>query len=61
MPIESAPAPMAIGFNAKYLIDVLNVIGTDEVVFELNDDLSPGVIRPAGDPQYTAVVMPVRI
>ena len=61
MPIEGATAPLAIGFNAKYLIDVLNVIGTEEVVFELNDDLSPGVIRPAGDPQYTAVVMPVRI
>ena len=61
MPIEGGSGPMAIGFNAKYLIDVLNVIGTDEVVFELNDDLSPGVVRPAGDPQYTAVVMPVRI
>jgi DNA polymerase-3 subunit beta len=61
MPIEGDVAPLAIGFNARYLIDVLNVIGTDEVVFELNDDLSPGVVRPAGDPQYTAVVMPVRI
>lgn len=61
MPIEAAPEPMTIGFNAKYLIDVLNVIDTDQVVFELNDDLSPGVLRPAGDPQYTAVVMPVRI
>lgn len=52
---------LTIGFNARYLIDVLGVLGTDEVQFELHDDLSPGVIHPADDATYTAVVMPVRI
>lgn len=52
---------LVIGFNARYLIDVLGVISTDEIQFELHDDLSPGVLHPADDTTYTAVVMPVRI
>lgn len=58
---HEAPGGLAIGFNARYLIDVLGVINTEDVQFELHDDLSPGVVHPADDPTYTAVVMPVRI
>lgn len=50
-----------IGFNAKYLMDILNNIGEDEVNIQLNDQLSPGILRPAKDPSYTCVVMPMRI
>lgn len=52
---------LTIGFNAKYLLDVLNLIQTDEVVFQLTDDLSPGVLRPLDQKDFLAVVMPVRI
>jgi DNA polymerase-3 subunit beta len=64
LPVEYAGAPLKIGFNARYLIDVLVALSSEDVVFELADDLSPGVLRPAtegGDPGYTAVVMPMRI
>jgi len=50
-----------VGFNARYLVDVLGVVGTDEVMFEMVDEQSPGVLRPAGDKSYTAVIMPMRI
>jgi DNA polymerase III subunit beta len=52
---------VSIGFNARYLIDVLSVLEGDEVVFELGDEHSPGVLRPPGDKSYTAVVMPMRV
>jgi DNA polymerase-3 subunit beta len=61
VPVEYQGEPLKIGFNARYLIDVLQVIGTEDVSFELADDLSPGVLRPAGEEGYTAVVMPMRI
>ncbi|HWV37983.1 MAG TPA: DNA polymerase III subunit beta [Vulgatibacter sp.] len=61
IPIEGEGASLQIGFNARYLIDVLQVLTADEVTLELTDDLSPGVLHPAGDTTYTAVVMPVRI
>jgi DNA polymerase-3 subunit beta len=52
---------LKIGFNARYLIDVLTVLKCDDVSFELADELSPGVIRPAGDKGFIAVIMPMRI
>jgi len=54
-------APMQIGFNARYLLDVLGVLSSDEVSLELSDELSPGVLKPVGEQGYLAVVMPMRI
>ncbi len=52
---------LTVGFNARYLTDVLSVLDTDEVVFELGDEHSPGVLHAPGDKSYTAVVMPMRV
>lgn len=52
---------LKIGFNARYLLDVLNSISEDQVDIELNDQLSPGLIRPEGDRDYTCIIMPMRI
>jgi DNA polymerase-3 subunit beta len=63
VPIEYAGEPLKIGFNARYVMDVLQVLRSNEVVFELADDLSPGVIKGGeeADQGFTAVVMPMRI
>jgi DNA polymerase-3 subunit beta len=52
---------ITIGFNARYLMDVLSVLDVEEVSFELGDDHSPGVLHAPGDRSYTAVVMPMRV
>jgi DNA polymerase-3 subunit beta len=63
VPIEYEGEPLKIGFNARYLIDVLGILKSADVLLELADDLSPGVLRGADDADqgYTAVVMPMRI
>jgi DNA polymerase-3 subunit beta len=54
--------PLSIGFNARYLIEVLGVLGGDgEVDIELKDELSPSVIRKAGLEGYLYVLMPMRL
>ena len=56
--------PIQIGFNARYLIDALNVIDTSEVVMELKDEGSPGIIKPISviDPSnQLCIIMPMRI
>jgi DNA polymerase-3 subunit beta len=53
--------PLKIGFNFRYLLDVLATMQEDEVVLQLNDELSPGVLRSADGSEYLAVVMPMRI
>jgi DNA polymerase-3 subunit beta len=59
---EYAGKPVTIGFNARYLIDVLAVLGSDgDVEIELKDELSPSIIRKAGDEAYIYVLMPMRL
>ncbi|WP_242344203.1 DNA polymerase III subunit beta [Anaeromyxobacter terrae] len=63
VPVEYEGEPLKIGFNARYLMDVLAVVKSADVQLELADDLSPGVLR-GGDEKdqgFTAVVMPMRI
>jgi DNA polymerase-3 subunit beta len=50
-----------IGFNAKYITDILASINDQDIDFEINDQLSPGLMRPHSDASYTCVVMPMRI
>lgn len=52
---------LKMAFNAKYLLDVLNVIDTEALEMELNGDVSPAVIRPQGQDDYTYVLMPMQI
>src|SRR5436853_634790 len=65
IPVSYKGQPLQIGFNARYLMDVLQVVDTAQMNVELCDELSPGVLKPAGDPglgvRYTAVIMPMRI
>jgi DNA polymerase-3 subunit beta len=55
--------PMAIGFNAQYLIDFIKAAGSGEVKLELKDPQSAGQLRPAEseDYKYRYIVMPMRI
>jgi DNA polymerase-3 subunit beta len=53
---------LALGFNARYLIEVLGVLGdAAEVEVRFKDELSPGVLRKEGDAEYLYVVMPMRL
>ncbi|HEU5324405.1 MAG TPA: DNA polymerase III subunit beta [Candidatus Limnocylindria bacterium] len=53
-------SPTTIAFNARYLIDVLSNLGSDEAALELSGPLAPGVIRGIGKDDYVHVIMPVR-
>jgi DNA polymerase-3 subunit beta len=62
--VEYNGGPLKIGFNARYLTDVLGVVKSDDVLIEMENDLSPGVVKgadPEKDGGFTAVVMPMRI
>jgi DNA polymerase III subunit beta len=63
VPVEYDGDALKIGFNARYLLEVLGVMKSKDVAFELADDLSPGVLRGGdeADQGFTAVVMPMRI
>ena len=53
---------LEIGFNVRYLADVLRVIPGEEVCLELTNGLSPIVLTPCDDHQdFAYMVLPVRI
>jgi DNA polymerase-3 subunit beta len=52
---------VAIGFNARYLLEALSAMPDDEVVLELGGELDPGVIKPLTDTRFVGVIMPMRI
>ncbi len=52
---------LEIGFNARYLIDCLTILDSAKITIDLNDKLSPGLVRPEGRNDYTYIVMPMRI
>lgn len=52
---------LAIGFNARYLLDALSAVDGEDVAVELKDGLSPTLIKGIDDDTYKCVVMPMRI
>ncbi|SEA36101.1 DNA polymerase III, beta subunit [Desulfuromusa kysingii] len=52
---------ISIGFNAKYIIDILQVIKEDNIIFNLKDNISPGRINPENNENQLFVIMPMRL
>jgi len=50
-----------IAFNVKYLIDVLSVMDSAQVVLETTTSSSPGVLKPVGDVDFVHVIMPMHV
>ncbi|MFN8627603.1 MAG: DNA polymerase III subunit beta [Candidatus Binatia bacterium] len=60
--VEYDGAQLSIGFNAKYMIDLLSIVPPEtQVEIGLNDEVSPGVMRCETDPDFLYVVMPMRL
>ena len=57
--------PLQVGFNARYLIEALSVIDTEEVLMELKDEGSPGILKPSsstpGLSDQISIIMPMRL
>lgn len=55
---------LEIGFNARYLMEALSVMDMEDVVMELKDEGSPGIIKPRSvmEPSnQLCIIMPMRI
>jgi len=53
--------PVAIGFNPKYVIELLTQMHSDQVAIDLGGELDPGLLRPLAGDDYVGVIMPMRI
>jgi len=58
---EYVGEPIAIGFNPKYVVELLSQMSCDQVTVAMGGELDPGLIRPLAGDEYLGVVMPMRI
>ncbi len=49
--------PMTIGFNAKFLVEMLGVIETDEIILELSASNKAGILLPAEENEQEKLMM----
>ena len=47
-------------FNYRFLIDGVSNIKTKDLIFELNGEEGPAMLKPVGDASYIYVVMPIK-
>lgn len=60
-PINYSGKEFEIGFNAKFLMDILSIFGDEDIRMEFNNELSPAVIRSTKNQNYLCIVMPLKL
>ncbi len=58
---ERLELPFEVSYNARYLMEPLNVMLSEEVTLELTEKKKPMCLREIGDPDYLSIVMPMDI
>jgi DNA polymerase-3 subunit beta len=59
--VDYAGDKLAVGFNARYLLEALQALPDDDVALELGGELDPGAVKPVSDNRFVGVIMPMRI
>ncbi len=59
--VTYSSAPIEIGFNSRYLLDMMTQIEGDTVQFLFNDSNSPALVRDTADVSALYVIMPMRV
>lgn len=52
---------LEIGFNSKYLSDVIKVIDDEDIVMEFNSNVNPCLVKPLEGNAFEYLILPVRI
>ena len=50
-----------IGFNSRYLLDVLGVIESEEIFIYCKNSMSPTIIKSSTEKSFLSVIMPLRV
>src|SRR3954464_3228486 len=63
--VDYSGPELTVGFNARYFLDVLSAIDSEEIELAVSGELDPAVVRPAPSAEsttsYLSVIMPMRI
>ena len=59
--VEKNGNDLEIGFNSKFVLDVLKVIDDEQISLNFKSGVSPCVVKPVEGDSYEYLILPVRI
>lgn len=59
--MEKTGHDLEIGFNSKYVLDVLKAVDDDEIKMEFNTSTTPCLVKPLEGRSFEYLILPVRI
>jgi DNA polymerase III subunit beta len=59
--VEYAGEKLVLGLNARYFLDIIDAMSSENVMLDMQGALHPVLIREEKDPDYRCVIMPMRI
>jgi DNA polymerase-3 subunit beta len=59
--VEREGDDIKIAFNVNFLVDGVGILATEKVHLDLNEPLTPAVLRPVDGDDYLMVVMPMQV
>ena len=59
--MEKTGDDLEIGFNSKYVIDVLKAVDDEQIMMEFNTSTTPCLVKPLTGNRYEYLILPVRI
>lgn len=59
--VESGEHEFEVGFNARYISDVMGVIKGEEVILKFKDNFSPAVMLDVANDKFQYIIMPMRV
>lgn len=59
--MEKTGDDLEIGFNSKYVIDVLKAVDDEQVLMEFNTSTTPCLVKPMTGNSFEYLILPVRI
>lgn len=57
---EYVGRPITVGFNPRYILDILSQTQAEQVSVELCSELDPVIVRPLAGDDFVGVIMPMR-
>jgi DNA polymerase-3 subunit beta len=61
LPCEYTAEPLEVGFNSRYVMDMMRQIKSDKITIAMDNPNSPALVKDLTDPASVFIIMPMRV
>ena len=59
--IEYSGEDIEVAFNSRYILEVLKVIESEEIIFGITSNTSPTIIKSTDESEFLSIIMPMKV